>query len=791
MADDSSNKKRIGEQNKKKRDYLKATKVEMKQEIVKTSTDKKGNIKEETETVTKVYPSGTAVFAEFFNTMAEEANRKAQKEADKPKYRMLDVWRGEEDCESDDMLTQNTLEAANTISAISDLQEKIYDTGYLVQIIENLDCKNVTEESRYFIRIEHNNGVYVDIDLLEYEKKIKDFSFNEQAFMEEQISKIIGSVTPAAVKLAEYTVNYLSYIIYFKRLYTLTYRKIGWEYYDWNVKGWIFKYDKIYSKVLFLHGRGINKYTEGLQKVSDDDLIKETEWVECTIAMINKHPFDALIIGAGISGLVRQLLPYTKEMNININILGKPATGKSVICHFLLGIFGNPELLEGSFVDTENATEQRRVSRPILPYVLDDRMLKLETDSEKMKQQKIIADVFREYEGKVKERLGKQYEEEAGERAYGPVISSSVKSMMDYLFISDDLGQFRRFMEFNIGGNDSGNIFSNEDEAKLYEKIAYKNYGIGIEIIIEYMLHLLDNAVEILEEKNTEKKYSSEKEAGEVLLKEKFDDIGEMVAEKLKLREEEENEKAHKNGTSSKIHKMGSSSNRFALIILSYQIFREALIFYMYNILKEVNINNLKISDTEKEKMKAFLPGQSGFKDYLDKQNYIKDSTEDILKILIDNLVDKLNKVNKPLVDKKLYEYIMENKASGAFVELNTDNIKAEHVKNLLESKGKVVGYYLKKNKNTMVLYTLECCSLMHFWEMFTIPSIDVIQEYCHTVLEEGMTAKVAAEFGIEKYHTEKDLITKEIKRSHRPVNKKNVEFQYISIKIPNEEGEE
>ena len=281
----------------------------------------------------KKYKMGSDAFVDFFNNMAEEARRKEIKEADKPKYRFLTTWNNEEEESNDNLLTQNTIEAAKTIDAISDLQEKISDMDYSVQIIENLDCLNVTKENRYFIKIEHKNGVYVTLDLFEYEKMIKDFLFDENEYIAEQISRITGNITKEVTQLAEYTVEYLSYILYFKSLYTLVYKKIGWEYYDWNVKGWIFKYDKIYSKIPLLHGRGINKNTEGLHKVIDTTGEKETEWVISSIKLINNHAFDSLIIGAGISGLVRQLLPHTKETNININIMGKPGSGKSIICH--------------------------------------------------------------------------------------------------------------------------------------------------------------------------------------------------------------------------------------------------------------------------------------------------------------------------------------------------------------------------------------------------------------------------------------------------------------------------
>lgn len=404
-------------------------------------------------------------------------------------------------------------EFTNVCTEIDKLEKKLQKYKYRVKVCEKLECTNVTEESRYYIRISKDNGIYVDIDLLKYEEDIKDFTFNEQDFIENKICRIEGSNSKTTKNIAKHVTDYLAHVIYFREFYTLIYNKIGWDYYDWDRAGWIFKYDKIYSNVGLLRGEARDNCAEGLEckkeildliqrvgEESDAHLNKiywptvewenteeelsqekktalinerygeEFEWVSFTRKLINTHPYDALILGAGISGLIRQLLPYTKENNININIVGAPASGKSTICHYLLGIFGKPEKLEGSFTDTANSMEQIRIKRPILPYVLDERMLRIEGESEKAKAHTILMDIFREYEGKVKERLGKQYEETAGERTYGPIISSSVKSMMDYVFETDDLGQYRRFMEFDVGTAKSATLFKDDKELPVYFK---------------------------------------------------------------------------------------------------------------------------------------------------------------------------------------------------------------------------------------------------------------------------------------------------------------------------------
>lgn len=672
----------------------------------------------------KEYTSGAAAFADFFNKMASESIRKAQKEMDKPQYRFIDSFEGD-DMHADFSELIHTPKYAHIVNEISELQKKISNFNYEVQIIEDLDCKNVTEESRYYIRIAHKNGVCINIDLFEYENNIKDFNFDEQEYMEEKISRITGCINASVREIAEYTVEYLAYILYFKGLYTLTYRKIGWEYYDWNSKGWIFKYDKIYSNILFLRGRGKNKFVEGLTR-SEDDGKKTWEWVEATISLINRYPMDALILGAGLSGVVRQLLPFTKETNININIVGEPASGKSTICHYLLGIFGNPELLEGSFTDTENATEERRVIRPILPYVLDDRMLKLEGESENVKKKKVLIDIFREYEGKVKERLGKQYEDQAGERTYGPIISSSVESIMHYLN-QNDIGQYRRFIELNIERND---LFKNREEATRIEFLASSCFGIGIEIIVDYMFALLDD---------------NDSEA--TIIVDTFNIIDKDAASFLEKRENEEN--ARKNVL--KIYGMSHSSKRFALILLSYQILRKSILYFLYRELK-----NLEIDSTVADKNVAELIASSNdFEMFSKGEEIVSDRSRDILEILTANLVNKLRKksnmeTNSKYVGNKLYDYVMSHTANF----IVTDKFSKNNLQSLYDLKEGILGFYKINNEQSITLYYVEAFALDQFWEMTKIPEPSMIIKYCETVKEKGLSEKKSNEYGFEQYGT-------------------------------------
>lgn len=717
----------------------------------------------------KEYSSGAAAFADFFDKIAKEANRKAQKELEKPKYRFIESLDENETYDDFTMLIHNE-KYIGIVNEISKLQESINDMDYEVQIVEDLDCKNVTEESRYYIRIAHKNGVSIHIDLFEYEQKIIDFDFNEQEYMEEKISRITGCINDSVRKIADYAVEYLSYIMYFKGLYTLTYKKVGWEYYNWNQRGWIFKYDKIYSNIVFLNGRGKNKYIEGLSSVEDDGS-KLREWVFTTIKLLNRHPYDALILGAGISGIMRQLLPYTKETNININIVSEPASGKSTICHYLLSIFGNPELLEGSFTDTENATEEKRVMRPILPYVIDDRMLKIEGESEKTKNKMVLMDVFREYEGKVKERLGKQFEDEAGERTYGPIISSSVNEMMSCLKAFSDKGQYRRFIELTVNRSD---LFDDDTEAKEIEEIAYKEYGLGIEVIIDYIFTLLND---------------ESSEATKII--ELFNQIDSEVARKLKEREILENERKNVE----KIYGMAHSSKRFTLIILSYQILRKSLLYFTFNEFKEINVD----SNHASKKLAELVSSLNDFESFAKNEDLVKDQSKYILEILTDNLVAMLRKKNhsetaSKFVVKNLYNYVMAHPLNFAV----TNKFTITNLQTLYDLEDNILGYYEINEKQSIELYYVQAFSLDSFWEMNIIPEPDDILAFCREVKEKKFTESVSREYAKEKFGISQDPKKYSVKDgNNKKIQvdgvKKNVKFNQKSIRKDQlqEEGEE
>lgn len=517
------------------------------------------------------------------------------------------------------------VELDNIIDLVTELEKEIAEYEYKVEITENLDIDDVTSKSKFKINITNSDGCFVEIDLFKYRDIMLTYGESEEAFIEEQLKKISGIGVKNLEDISKLICDYISYVCYFKELQTKIYSEIGWCKYN---NQWIFKYDEI------LYNSNIDKMirSRSINSISDDICVKkineeneENEENENGILELNnvflwikefvkvwdydasvldnskkKKPYNSLILAAACTGLIRQLLPYTKESNINMNIVGKRASGKSTICHFALSLFGNPEALEGSFIDSDESAEIIRAKRPIIPYILDERMLKIENESDRNKRMKILIGIFREYEGKVKERMAGKDSDISGVRTYAPVISSSVESMMDILLQSErDLGQYRRFIELNIEPED---LFMDGETAQIVEDTAYSRYGYGVQLIIQF---ILDN------------------EFCDVKLKELYDGVVEKINIVL-----EEREKIERNAGHSSVIGLKSSTLRFALIITTAIIIEEAIKTFIKN-------NIMLIYD--KENAKKILNG-----DYLNNH-------KEILDILVDNLVDKMKRINVKL----------------------------------------------------------------------------------------------------------------------------------------------
>lgn len=635
------------------------------------------------------------------------------------------------------------------------LEGKLSEKKYAVVIFENIEAKNIDKEQRYLIRL-YKGDIFTDYDLVKYREQIRDFDFDEEEFWEEKIGKLLGGNSDESAEYAKIVAEYLSYILYFREFYSLIYKEIGWDKYTWDDEEWIFKYDELYTRKMLVSGYLIGD-AEGLIETSENSLEDKLKWLKQAIDIMNNNPASALLIGAGVSGMLRSKLPYTKETNININIFGGPASGKSTIGHFILSIFGNPMFIEGSFSDTENRMEENRIKRPILPYVLDERMLKHVGTTDKTKVANIIMDIFREYEGKVKERVGKQFEEYSGKRTFGPVMSSSVESILEKIYGETDLGQYRRFIELNVDKVDDINtykLFTDEAEAKRTETYAYKYYGFGVRMMAEYMLHLLnDRLFKYKHDRQKElMKENPELDLFTDVLLDRFEYLDDDIAKRLAM---EENEKTGK---------LTASSKRFALIILSYQIFCESLLYFVYNETFDEIIQNEKeskdirdlvdhIIDDKRNKdyegNKKKLEINKGLDRFIKESTLIKNNTDEIIDILVKNLIHKMLKVNELEVNfnSKIWEWVDANK--DLFYESTSVTTGWE------ESVGgpdKFIGKVCKDKPNPkkkddkplmMHIVTQKPYELYKLFMLNPIPSREILMNYVSTYEKDGKEASI------------------------------------------------
>ena len=611
------------------------------------------------------------------------------------------------------------------------LEKKLAEKEYEIKIFENLEAKNVEKEQRYFIRL-YKGNVYIDYDLVKYREQIRDFDFDEEEFWEEKIGKLLGGNSTESAEYAKIVAEYLSNVMYFREFYSLRYKEIGWDTYTWDKNEWIFKYDEIYSRRMLISGNLMTDI-EGINAV-DDNIKNKFDWTNFAAKLINENPVAALLVGAGVSGMLRSKLAYTKETNININIFGGPASGKSTIGHFILSIFGNPMFIEGSFTDTDNRMEENRIKRPIMPYILDERMLKHVGTTKGTKVSNIIMDIFREYEGKVKERTGKQYEELSGKRTFGPVMSSSVESMLEQIYGSEaDLGQYRRFIELRVGKENDVNtykIFTNEENAKKAEQYAYYRYGYGVRMMIEYMLYLINE------------------KSGDVL-QERFDTLDKEIGKRL---EQESNEKTGK---------LSSSSKRFALIVLSYQIFCESMLYFIYNeTLSEIDRNQIeseeasdlfkkfedvivlyekKVVPTKNDEGEIVLQEKSvvstkNVEEFILDNTLITDKTDEIVEILVENLKAKMFIVNNQGVEvnSNLIDWVYKNEAR--FFKANKPGTAWK------ESDGGVDAFIGKIciEDDKLIIITKSKYHMYNLLLKNTIPDGDVLSEYVAKYESEG-----------------------------------------------------
>lgn len=550
--------------------------------------------------------------------------------------------------------------------------------GFKVNIYENIDAIDVSKEKKFFIKISDRDDSYFTIDLGDYRDVVLDYTTSEVDYIVDYLNKLRGYNAEENKFLALRITEYLSYLFYFKDLQIKYYEGIGWSLYNGER---IFKYNKIYSlsnklksecHANFADDLASGNFEEVLEGYYYDDNNKkqrfentvEKIWAKHTMNLMNQSVLASTILASACTGLIRPLLPFTKENNININIHGEPGSGKSTICHYALSIFGRPSALEGSFIDKPEAIELLRAKRPVIPYMLDDRLLAFEGRNE---SRDILYNIFKEYEGKIKERAAGSGKELSGQRTYAPIISSSVGSMFEKIKEKDDVGQFRRFMEFNIKKTRNGKIkdkctevFTSSKNAEDYEYLSDTYYGVGVYIIIIYLLNLPNN---LQIEKSADDKVLSIDE----IIEREYNTYCSKISKKLEEKETEE------------LKGLTASTGRFALILTAYNVLKNSI-------------------------------------DYaLEKTESINISDDEIIDFLIDNLVEKMKSV-RGIQEEKKEEAEAEKKNIVNVMNFISQNSKYFVKDNKSFDKNKHFGLKLLENKDKEVKILIN--NYNHFYDV-------------------------------------------------------------------------
>lgn len=665
----------------------------------------------ETPAGTKIV-TGEKIFVNEFNKISEQLFVESKADSNKPKFRLLPVQSGS---------IPNTEE----LEEIGDLQAELLELNYKVNIFEDIEIIDVTKEEKYIIIIENvKNHIQSSFSLIKFRNDILDFDFNPEEFIISKIEAIEG-ISNRSIEIADKILDILSYIIHYRIFYISRYQRIGWDRYNWGENERIFKYDEIYSNNPLIKGYISQSQLEGLELAPEySSSNKEARWTDLIFKMLNRNnPLCSLLLGAGCTGMIRPVITWTKETNININIQGKPGSGKSTIGHVILSIFGKVDVLEGNSMDTTNANELARSQRPIVPFILDERMLAYLGESENKKKISVIYDIFREYTGRTKRRYS-QNNENIDDKTYSPIISSSVDSMLDLATDQKDLGQYRRFIEFKIGGAEEQVLFDKElaEEAEL---ISQDCYGYGVRYMAKYMLYRFSQ--------------------NDNYFQNRFSELNNKVSEALAAKQDD------------KIKGLTSSSMRFSLIILSYQIFRESLLYKNYSEIEykiSESENNQLTSDEglsaeEKDVVSKYaelilryrkkIDKYGNLEDFLASGDYIPDRTEEIINLLIDNLIQKITHHNEIAINNSnLYDWIINPNNRKYFFESTGANNGWEG--NEWDYIGKIID-----SKDSIEISTIAKLNVHRLLCSSVIPEPETIIEYVKAVLTDDTEEKYKA----------------------------------------------
>lgn len=404
---------------------------------------------------------------------------------------------------ADESLSEVHEEEKKTLEKLSaDILKKY---GIQVQLIEKIDVKD-TSLKKFYIRLTDKNGNYIELDLLDYQKKIYDFTEDEEETLKNKIVDLKGVYDGNTMKAASDIAKYISLALKYKEYFWYQYDRLGWDdIYINNVCHKIFKYNTIYSrndlKIQGFCDRNWSSYLEphgpSSEKVPNTE---ENEWFNKYVWYIGMHmifkdrPIPDILLSVGASGVIRDLLTPNKETNLNVNIVAPAASGKSTLENVILSFYGRPDYLMGTFSDTDSAVDEIRGIRNVIPYVVDDRMLKVQTNGDTKKAYTLLMDIFREYNGKEKSRIGASNSTSLS--ASGAVISSTTQSILKVIneqYEGYDYGQSRRFIEFELQPED---MFESAVVAETSNNLAHVCYGYGVQQMIETIL-LLDNCIEV------------------------------------------------------------------------------------------------------------------------------------------------------------------------------------------------------------------------------------------------------------------------------------------------------
>ena len=564
-----------------------------------------------------------------------------------------------------DKIDKDKIKKSEVYKKVEQLENELEKYGITVEFYENIDIKDALKENKFTFRIYDNNNCFVEVNALEYRKIVLDANVSEVDYIVERLFKMLGlKVQDNALRISELIVELISYVYYFDELQCKVYNDIGWDLYNNEL---IFKYDIIYRKNSVETISACTNEIAGNLTAEYDDNVKE-RWINMFADLMNSSVEARIVISSACTGLVRSLIPYDKENNINMNIVGAPGSGKSSLCQYALSLFADPRVVEGSFTDTDNAMEIIRIKRPVIPYVLDDRLLKIDKLSESNQGRELMFDIFREYEGKVTERAGGAYKNLSGKRTNAPIISSSVEPIMEVLRRSGkDLGQYRRFIEIELKKD---KIFEGKSSVvSEYKNMTYQNYGIGFEYIVKYILNIGKNAVKFLYDYN-------QKFITQVLLK-KEEEVG--------------------------VKGLDASASRFALIVTTYMIIREAFNTSGVESTKRIGASTEEIMEVDAETVhKIFSETKEGEIEkstFQAEMLFCKDDAccDEMLEYLSENLISKMKKVK---VEVDVYENIV------AFIDkYGSTWLSSSNKTNFFKSKEEKIALIQKVGNSTKLMF--------------------------------------------------------------------------------------